>query len=182
MMNTAANYITHLSLQHTLGEVTATDIFDLMYWCKDYERRNKFPATLLNRFAIGFYQIHQGMSWKDGGINKYESYAASVLHLMMVAVRLDLPIEDYVKIGLKEYPLYLMENECYHLLKNLSAAQQMLFYANKNNKTKRSSRYSPDKLNQYLSRAIFILISIIPPELRTECFEKASAIMTKELK
>lgn len=177
--------ITSLSLQppSLLREVCADNIFDLMWWCKYYEEQNKFPATILNRFAIGFYQIHQGMLWKDGGVNKYESYAAAILHFIMVAVRLNLPIDEQLEISFKEYGSKFIHSSAEDLLCKLSCCQQQLIYGcNTANKTKRKSRYDKDKLAKNLGEVIKILMEIIPAEYRIECFEKASSIMTRELK
>lgn len=182
-MTTASSEIIKLTLQPTiLGPVYPTNIFDIFWWCKDYEERNKFPATILNRFAIGFYQISQGIAWKDGGRNKYESYAAAALHFCMVAVRLELPVDDNMEIKLKDFPVKFIEHSAVELLYNLSAAQQQLFYASPSNKTQRASRYNKDKLARCLGEAIIILIGLIPVEYRSDCFELSSTIMTKGLK
>lgn len=171
-----------LSIGRRLGPVTATNIYDLQYWCRDYNRRNKFPADNLKRFAIGFYQIHQGMSWQDNGPNKYESFAAAILHFIMVAEKLELQL-DGINSDTMKYAMYVpIRHIAYELLQNLSAAQQMLFYSNPTNKTKRSSRYDKNKLDSFLVYSITHLIKAIPVHMRTECFYLASKIMTDELK
>lgn len=172
---------TEFSIALPLGPVDDKCIFGILYWCKDYEKRCKYPATILNRFAIGFYQIHQGMEWKDNGINKYESFAASALHFMMVAVRLELPIEEFLEIRLDTLAQINDNKWPSVLLQHLSGAQQQLFYANKANKTGRASRYNKEKLTKRLGISIRTLIAIIPPTIRVDCFYAAARIMTKEL-
>lgn len=122
------------------------------------------------------------MDWKDNSVNKYESFAASVLHFFMLSEALKLPVEDYLYTNLVDYiSRWKTESGC-HLLKHLSRCQQQLFYADTGNKTQRKSRYDKDRLTINLADAIGILIGWIPEEHRTECFEIASTIVTKELK
>lgn len=182
MIETASSKITEFTIDRKLYELWPETIFDLMAWCRDYNRYNKFPATVLNRFAIGFYQIHQGISWKDNGKNKFESFAASVLHLCMIAETMNLAIEDYLMLNLDNFGRPSVIETSLDLLTNLSATQQQLFYGNPENKTKRKSRYNEVLLTKYLSTSIDILISWIPVAYRKECFNLASKIMIKELK
>lgn len=179
---TAAQHINNLHIREDNQPIYPTNIFDILAWCRDYDRNNKYPVNTLTRFCIGHYQIHQGMAWKDGGVNKYESFAAATLHFFMVSEKLKLGVEDYQG----EYVLNHMrlrwinwEEMCY----NLSASVQMLFYSPDRNKTKRAAkRYNKDRLAERLSHVAFDLIKAIPPDMRSECYEKATTIMTKELK
>jgi hypothetical protein len=176
--------INQMYIGQRLGPTDSDNIFDLQYWCRDYNRRNKFPADNLKRFAIGFYQIHQGIGWKDNGINKYESYAASVLHFIMLCEQMDLDFINYINDSINLYqidqwPRYYSFDG---LLFNLSAVQQQLFYANSSNKTKRKSRYNKDKLTRCLTECIVKLNGLIPEEHRNICYYTASKIMTEELK
>jgi len=155
---------------------------DLQVWCLEYHCYNKFPVTTLGRFAIGFYQIHQGLSWKDGGLNKYESFAASALHFIMVSEALNLPLEEFLPIKISDIPIVHIEHAGVALLSHLSSAQQQLWYSGNPNNTKRNSRYKPAKLAEGLGESVYRLIGLIPKELRQDAFCASSTIMTKELK
>lgn len=182
-MNVAANKITEFAFARQLSDFYPTNIYDIVFWCRDYERRNNYPTTIDRRFAIGFYQIHQGISWKDGGINKYEAYASATCHFMMVAERLYLCVDTGMDIRLEDFPFMMMDSVALSLLSNLSAAQQQICYQSAQNKAKgRKSRYSAVKLNKHLATTICTLISLIPSEFRSDAFQAASAIMTKDLK
>lgn len=182
MIETAASKITELSISHPLGDMWPENIYDIITWCRDYDRRNKYPVDILKRFAIGFYQISQGMNWKDGGVNKYEGYAAGVIHFIIVAEKSGICVDNGLDLYLKDFKDVRLDHSAYGILMNLSTTQQMLFYAGNPNNTKRNKRYDPAKLSEHLGRAIFLLICAIPKEVREEAFNVASKIMTKELK
>lgn len=171
-----------MSIARPLGPVDATTILELMEWCSDYNRRTQYPSAALKCFAIGFYQIHQGMEWKDGGLNKYESYAAAVLHFLRLSEQLQLPVEGALA-GKFENFLYLsLDTVAYDLLRHLSATQQQLLYQSSFNKVKsRKSRYNADFLTHRLYLCIYSLVRAIRPDLRSEAFYTASKIMTKEI-
>lgn len=169
-----------LSIAHQISPLWATNVFDLMFWTNDYRKRNRFPVPILKRFAIGLYQINQGMEWKDQGVNKNEGFAAAVLHFMMVSQELDLMIEQHLEIKLDDFGKTSLNTES--ILFHVSRAQQQLFYADQGNRTKRVSRYNKDKLTESLGIAIRCFIEAIPVEFRSDCFEKATTIMTRELK
>jgi hypothetical protein len=84
-------------------------------------------------------------------------------------------------ISLKSFGYESLGSVAYDLLRNISAAQQQLYYAV--SKTERGKRrYSKEKLETALSQIVYDLIRAIPVEFRSECFEKATTIICKELK
>jgi hypothetical protein len=178
--------ITETSLALRPNDIYPTDIYEIIIWAVDYDKRNRFPVDTLKRFAIGLYQIHQGMHWKDNGPNKYESFAAAAVHFIIVAERCDLKVDkaEEMPVKLKEFPRMCINIHAPELLYNISGAQAMLMYnqAYSGNKTKRMSRYNPEILEERLSKIVRILICCIPLEFRTECFNLSTKIMTKELK
>jgi hypothetical protein len=174
--------ITELYIGKRLKPIRTTNLIELQEWCRDYNRRNKFPCDVKTRFAIGFYQIHQGMSWKDNGENKYESYAAAVLHFMMVGEALELKLESNLPTNILNECKWTIESIGCTLLRLLSASQQQIIYGAKSNKTKRASRYNPNKLSNSLGIVCAYLVGLMPKEFREECFYLASKMMTEELK
>lgn len=184
MLETAAGKITQLSIAMPLEPLYPDNIYDLVCWARDYDRNNHFPVDTLRRFSIGFYQIHQGYEWKDGGINKYEAFAAAVIHFIIVAERCKLNIDPDLHLKLDEFEEMKLEGKSgTNLLVALSAAQQQIIYNYSANKVcNRASRYDPSKLVISLAKAIYILISLIPKQYRADAFYAATSIMTKELK
>jgi hypothetical protein len=169
----------HLSKGGT-DPLYADSIYDVIYWCRDYNRRNKYPATVDRRFAIGFYQIHQGISWKDHGVNKYESFAAAILHLVMTseAVGHEGFEVKITEVKLSEFPDKSIREEALNLLAALSCAQQQICYGSVSNKvTTRKSRYNPSLLQKKLGESVRILLCCIPTELRKHCLLEASNIL-----
>ncbi len=163
------------------GPIYPANIFDLMNWCDDYRKNDRFPVEINIRFIIALYQIHQGMGWKDNGVNKYESYAAAVIHLFLVASLMSVPLEKYMPVEFKEIEYEGMTDAgCKRLLFSLSALSQQLYYTI--TRTKRKSRCNQERLENHLVICIFSLFRWIPADLRGECFYAASSIMTKELK
>lgn len=162
-------------------EVEDLNFSRIIMWANTYNRHNKYPTPPDRTFGIALYQIHQGMAWKDGGVNKYESFAASALHFIRVAEMCDIYLEEhypcagYLTAWPKVYPNWM------RLLYSISAAQQQIYY--QISKTSRGkARFSEKKLIQELGNIVGHLITIIPQELREECFYEASRIMTDELK
>lgn len=184
MIETAYSAITKMTIADPIpafDPILSTDLIDIQAWCLWFSRHCKHKATILNRFAIGFYQIYQGIEWKDR-LNSGESYCSAFLHFLMVCEELELPLEKYLMIDLKKYPKIYIDQHAVMLLKSLSRSQQQLFYANKVNKTARKSRYNKDTLTLSMNTALSLLISLVEPEDRRACIYEASSIMTKDLK
>lgn len=166
------------------NDLYPTNIYDIIIWCRDYDRNNKFPQDTLTRFAIGFYQIHQGIGWGDRGVNKYEGFAAAAIHFFIVAERLGLSnLDASLEIKLTEFPeIDYWGETAKRLLFNLSVAQQQVMYGAKQYKTQRKSRFDKSKAAGALGKVLCDLIGLIPTKLRTQAFNVASMVMTKELK
>lgn len=185
--------ITAFSIIEVSGQPTAhrpedTDcIYGLFSWCRDYEKNNKFPTDILKRFAIGIYQIHQGIDWSvsrhhsfQDSTNKEESFAAAALHFIMVAERLSLDIDKVIdEINFTKWPKRSIGECSMRILRNISKAQQQLFYANPSNKTKRRDRYKEDDLRRAIASLVLDLTSCIEPENRSYAFYLAMEVMTK---
>jgi hypothetical protein len=100
MIDTAHSLITSMSIVPRFTPIYPENLFDIIQWCHDYPPFDKFPVTPERRFGIGLYQIHQGMDWKDGGVNKYESLAAAVLHFTQTALAVGADIVEICRLGL----------------------------------------------------------------------------------
>jgi hypothetical protein len=185
MIETAADMINIMTLQRPMSSISVMppcdeqNIIGLQLWCREYELHNKYPVDILTRFNIGVYQIHQGMAWKDNGLNKYESYCAATLHFIMVAARLNLKLEDYLLLDVDELPESYLDKEVKELLYLISACTQQLYYSTvaARRKLKRSSRYNEAKFEKLLAKLIEKMISIVPKEYRREGRIKACEIM-----
>lgn len=166
------------SLQKVLDANYSSSLVDLQAWCSTYERYNKYPCSILNRFSIGFYQIHQGMSWKDDA-NRSESFASAILHFIMVSERMQLPLEKVMHNNLEKYPSTPFDaEEARDLLCHLSAAQQQLWYGHVVNKSmQRKSRYRKETLITKMARSIVILVAAIHPTERKQAFYDATNIL-----
>lgn len=176
-----------LTIAKGIRPLHTTRTHDIEQWCRDYERNNKYPADIMTRFNIATYQIHQGVKWKDMGLNKYESYGAAFLHYMMLCVRMDLKFdrlptwEPYCDITL--WPKSYYEKEAPKLLEHISEATQQIFYGQKvyDKGYTRKSRYSPERLGRSMSKILEQVMSLIPVEHRQTSLYQASLIMTGNL-
>ena len=152
-----------------LQPIMSDNILELQEWVRFYDRNGQYPANILERFAIGLYQVYQGMEWKDI-INKNESWCAAFLHFLTLAEKLNLPaaenIEDNTGVGFLLY---------------ISKAQQDVFYKYNAGKTMRSSRYDEKRLTKNLSKILSICYSKVPSIERAEGFNLASSIMIGKL-
>ena len=149
-----------------LRPIKTDNILELQEWCSFYDRNGKYPATILERFAIGLYQIYQGMEWKDVE-NRNESWCAAFIHFLTLAERLKLPVE----LKLEQNPAGV------GLLLFISKAQQDVFYKHNAGKTQRSSRYNAGKLTDNLGKILSICYNKVPREERPTGFYHATSIM-----
>lgn len=173
--------------QETIRETSDTNIYGLSAWCRQYHKHTAYPCTILQRFTIAHYQLSQGIKWNNTptSYREYESFASSALHFIMVAESLELEIcDDYLPEGmldmceLETWPLNYR-----NLTLKMSAAAQMVFYAEKSFRTgyTRKSRYNPLVLQKLLAEIVVMLFASIPSVNRQEAVEQASSIMTKRL-
>lgn len=180
MITTVSHLIEIASGQKILYPCEENNLIGIQNWCKEYNRFNKFPTTPINRFLIGVYQIHQGMDWKDNGLNKYESYCASFLHFVMLAEMLELDIAEPelpITFNLNKIPKLYFESFVKSILKCISICAKQLIYSSNTNKTKRKSRYDKEKLRHNLMLLSWFMIGIVPCEYRMEGIYVASEIM-----
>lgn len=151
---------------YTLRPIKSDNILELQEWVRMYDRHGKYPANILERFAIGLYQIYQGMEWKDIA-NKNESWCAAFIHFLTLAEKLDLNIDGLIKEGTLDIGLLLF----------ISKAQQDVFYRHNAGKTNRSSKYDSGKLAWNLGRILSVCYSKVSKEERPEGFYNATSIM-----
>lgn len=172
--------------QEKLRETYDTNIFSVSYWCKDYNVRNAFPCTPLQRLVVAIYQLHQAIGWNDNvlGYKEYESFASSVCHFFMVGHCFDLDITDDLKEGVinfNEFETWPVDYK--KLLKLIAEISQQVFYGEQtfNKGYTRKSRFDKLKLQKLLADVVTLLFSSIPSHKRGEALEQATNIMTKRL-
>lgn len=153
-----------------LQPIMSDNILELQEWVRFYDRNGQYPANILERFAIGLYQVYQGMEWKDI-INKNESWCAAFLHFLTVAEKLNLPAVEKIKDNMLDIGFLLF----------ISKAQQDIFYKYNAGKTMRSSRYNPERLTENLVKILSICYTKVPKIERAEGFNLASSIMIGKL-
>jgi len=149
-----------------LRPIKSDNILELQEWCRNYDIHGKYPANILERFAIGLYQIYQGQEWKDI-LNRNESWCAAFIHFLTLAEKLNLDTESYIKEGTLDIGFILF----------ISKAQQDVFYKHNAGKTKRSSRYDSQRLAWNMGRILSICYTKVPKEERPEGFYNATSIM-----
>ena len=154
--------------------IETTDLIDLQIWCRDYHRNTKYPSGLERRFAIGFYQIYQGMEWKNSA-SADESWAAAACHFLMVGEHLNLGIEQHLPRDIITWSKTSFTDA---LLHDLSLAQQHIVYATNPSKIKRKSRYNPEILEKTLANVIGMCLGgRIRPNNRSKAIYDATSIM-----
>ena len=153
-----------------------TNLIELLNWARDYHKTNKYPCDFLKRFAIGFYQIYQGIAWKDND-NRYESFAAAGIHFLVCSEIVNLNLEQHKSLPVDLLELSQWSISPVDLLFHLSRAQQMLIYLD-NKTTTRKSRYNQKLLALDLSESVKILFSAIPQNNRNLAINDAINIMT----
>ena len=161
-----------------MKSINTANLIELQLWCREYETWTPYPADALRRFAIGFYQIYQGIEWQ-GSDSADESFAAAAIHLMIVGEKLKLGIEAYTYLNFSLIP---WEKDPFRvLIHTLSKAQCHLIYSTNAKNVTRRSRYSEDILSSSLAYAVKDLFGLIEPIKRPLAIETATTIMTGRL-
>jgi len=150
----------------------------LKSWCSYYHRNAKVYNPREVRFAIGFYQISQGMSWEIHNPVRWQSFCAASMHFIMAA--------DAYKLNL-DLPEFLGDiTETWkgweHLFFTLGKAQQQVIYAGVTSaNSTRASRFSEAALHIYLTEAVEQCFSLVPALYREQgCFDEMR-ILTGDL-
>lgn len=179
--------VTDLTLnQRITRPLSSTETAVVADWCREYQKKNPWPADFSKRFAIGLYQIYQGLVWdRSQPPNIAESMMAGAIHFLMVMEELDLFWFDLLPKDLKL--IETRDIECRDMLIRISRAQQHILYATQMKgkqgtvKTGRSTRYDADLLCRDLSWLVRALVAKVPSHLREQGIEDATRIMTKRL-
>lgn len=165
---------------------SSTCIASLGEWCKEYHNTNNYPVNLLERFAIGIYQISQGEKWNDNKLTyrEYESFASAAIHFICCLEYIKFPHWYLVPIYLKDYVgLDTKPIDYRTLMLEISAAQQQIFYYHKSyiQGYHRASRFNAEKLAKHLHNCVLILLGSIPSYERSKAIEQATSIMMGRL-
>lgn len=144
-------------------------------WCRDYSRHNKYPTGFLERYAIGIYQIHQGMEWPDP-MNKAESFMSACLHFLMVCEKLEINV--LLNPTAETNPPNFEK-----LLYLISKIQQQLYYFHKasSKNYQRASRFKKPLTEKLFQELINNLSSIPQRGYRSQGLFHASKIMSGAL-
>jgi len=150
----------------------------LMEWCASYQINAKIWNPKEIRFAIGFYQISQGMAWKITSPVRWQSFCAAAMHFLMCASAYGVAIP--MPEVLEDYPEEWKGWET--MLFTLGRIQQQVVYAGATSKdSTRVSRFSSDALQVSLASAISQCFSLVPPGRREECCFSEMYILTGDL-
>lgn len=150
----------------------------LKTWCRLYQKNARVYNPREVRFAIGFYQISQGMSWHVHSPVRWQSFCAAAMHFIMCADAYDLNLDMPELLGDLTQDWKGWEN----LLFTLGKAQQQVIYAGATSaNSTRASRFSAASLHIYLTEAVEQCFSLVPPSYREQgCFDEMK-ILTGDL-
>lgn len=169
---------------------------EVVAWCRDYHRWNKYPVGLVQRYAIGIYQIHQAMEWRQREIakgrpellNVAESYMAAFLHFQMTIEAMEmkwiwtLPEGGAREVFECDLTLYETKPMCWERMMYLtSKIMQQVFYKTRMMKTQRGSRFNEVMTSKLFGELQVHLISAVPSYLRKAGIYHASKIMSGTL-
>jgi len=155
---------------------------DLCLWVREWIRFHpnaEICNSVMERFAIGIYQIYQGLDWK-GTHCAYESWAAATIHFIATAEMFDVGVENHLPSKLSG-DVGVRRDDA-KLLWHISRAQQYVFYGYLGKKTKRSERRaSNEALADALGELVQHTLCRIPPFRRQEAFELAEEVICNAL-
>lgn len=162
----------------------STNVLECLNWCRVYNQFDLYPVDEIKRFAIGIYQIFQGLDWENikDQDNRNESFASACIHFMLCSERLNLSIEAFITSDFELLHTYLIDYR--NLLYHISRAQQMLFYGvrAKQQRTERhKARYKEIQLTKDMVEIVSILMGSIVSAQRQQAIEDATTIMVGKL-
>lgn len=161
-----------------MNPVTPRTCQHLVDWCAYYQQHAKVYNPREVRFAIGFYQISQGMSWHIHNPVRWQSFCAAAMHFIMTAsdYGITIPLPD----RLEDLPDEWKGWE--RLLFVLGKAQQQVIYAGATSaNSTRVSRFSAPALQVCLGAAVEQCFALVPSDMRERgCFSEMH-ILTGDL-
>jgi len=170
--------------------IVTDDTMQLLAWCREYGREGPYRQNPVQRFAIGIYQIAQGMKWRGAKKNacaspRHESYAAACIHFLVALEELEVDVWEHLPHKLTEVSddsgFFVWET----LMFQISSAQRMISYSvhYKSTNTKWAARFDKDVLSLHTAEAVKILLSFIPSTKRKaalyDAMEELSATNVK---
>ena len=155
---------------------------DLCLWVREWVRLHPnadLCKSVMERFAIGIYQIYQALDWK-GTHCAYESWAAAAIHFIATAELFDVGVENHLPMKLAGKVDVFPDDA--KLLWHISRAQQYVFYGYLGKKTKRSERRANKAvLTDALGELVRHTVCRIPSPRRSEAFELAEEVICNAL-
>lgn len=170
------------TIYDTLKPIRSSNVLELQRWARDYDRHIKYPATVLNRFGIAFYQVGQAMKYPTGSPNYSEAWAASIIHLLIVGEKCGCGLEVLLPPHLNER-LYGSLSWERSLLVLFSTVQRHLWYREMSINHKlmhRGSRFKIEDLSKTLTSLIWVCAGQVGGVFEEAIFD-ATGIMTGKL-
>lgn len=167
-----------------LRATCTTNVAELSAWCKEYHETTRYPSDFLTRFSIGIYQLGDDWNEKHATYREYEYLAAASIHFICCLEACGSSFWQAVPLDL--YDLAQLETKPIDhkmLLKLICKAQKMLFYRYRafQKGYHRASRFNQKDFEEYVTRAVIMIMASIPSYRRGEAIEQATAIMTGKL-
>ncbi len=152
--------------------VTPRTSAHLVSWCDMYQTSGTVPQPKHVRFAIGVYQITQGMSWTIASPVRWQSFCSASMHFIMCATAHDLRPHAWFPDRLDQIDTKFMGWE--NVMLRVGKAQQQVVYAlHSSASSTRASRYNPAVLDDYLYDLACACFALAPPEYREQgCFDE----------
>jgi hypothetical protein len=149
-------------------------------WCYLYQHSNIAPRTQADRFAIGVYQVSQGIAWKCAGPVAWQSYCSAALHWICCAHAHNIDLTNDMPETLAEIPDTWTDWRGFVKAQG-DVQQQVIYYCSHNLNTTRASRYKPDVFRERMVRLIGLVLSLVPPADREQGCHDEMMICTKDL-
>jgi len=136
-----------------IGKPIATlDLIELQSWCRNQHKNARYKCDAAHRLLIGNYQVVQGLEWKNNASSD-ESYLAAVIHWIIVAEILKVPLEQYLHTDIFKGNVHMVGDREFIMAQ--SRVSQMVIYGEAGQKTKRgSTRFKKDILGENMATMI----------------------------
>jgi hypothetical protein len=152
----------------------------LVNWCLGYQSSNIVPQPPHIRFAIGVYQMGQGINWTIAGPVKWQSYCAASMHFIMAASAYGILMCDDFPDTLPEITDEWLGWE-HFVFAQARVQQQICYHESISAASARKSRFNRDVLRLRFYDLVCQCFALVPPDHREQCCYDEMFILTKDI-
>jgi hypothetical protein len=160
--------------------ISPRSVYHLTEWCRAYQASNIVPQPGHIRFAIGVYQMGQGINWTIAGPVKWQSYCAAAMHFIMSASAYGIMLDNDLPDTLPEITEEWRGWE-HFVFAQARVQQQICYHESISANSARKSRFDREVLRLRFFDLVSQCFALVPPDHREQCCYDEMFILTKDI-